>query len=523
MSPQNAPTTDLGRALKALQDARGAYVKAENYYSGQLPEIFADARLRAAIRRAGLSLTLNFSHNVVDAVCDRLEIASVTSDEASPNEAITQVWDANQLGLQAPNAMKKAGIFGDAFILVWPDDGADEANPQVKIRYQDPRCVRVMYANDDPLEPDYAIKRWEQDYAHPLMTTMQQQVFVDLYYASRIEHYQTKPGAKGDDEKDFVPSTVADSDGDNDAAPHDAVEVNPFGVLPMFHLRTGADCYGDPEHAQGYSAQDAIHEAVLDLIVTLAYAGHPQRYRLLSPGADTSQATAGDEGRYAFALQSSGDTLNIFNEPQSQLKSSPGSLWELTQTAAVGQFDAADSSTFLNTINAVLRYMAIITNTPFTRLDPSGVVPSGEALRTLEAPFIKKVKARQNSYGATWSAVFAFALKLMGYDNASVDVRWAPAASTDDSDTWALVQAKQANGVPAAVTLMEAGYDADTVNEWLADNGYVLNQKLDAMVKIGEFIQLVSSGVAAGVIGPEVVQQVIESVLGDLNTPPTAD
>ncbi|PKV95915.1 SPP1 Gp6-like portal protein [Amycolatopsis echigonensis] len=522
MALDQTPTTDLGKGLEALQKACPGYEKANNYYCGALPEIFADLRLRAAIQRTGLSLSLNFSHNVVDAVSDRLELVSYTASDDVPNTVLTEIWDDNQLGLQAPNAMRKAGIFGDAYVLVWIADGAEDER-RVKIRYQDPRTVRVVYADDDPLTPAYAIKRWDEDYAHPLMHATQTRHYVDLYYADRIEHYESKPGAKGDREEDYIPSTVADSDGDNDAPPHGPVEDNPFGEIPIKHLRTGADCYGEPEHAQVYSAQDAIHEAVLDLVTTLVYSGHPQRWRLLDAGADTSQSTAGDEAFYTYALQSSGDTRPIMGEPKSQLKSSPGSLWELTNTKAVGQFDAADSRTFLDTINAVLRYMALISNTPFSRLDPSGVVPSGEALRTLEAPFVRKVRNRQLAYGAVWQEIFEFALKLAGHDGATVDVRWAPAASTDDADTWNLVQAKQASGVPAAITLMEAGYDAEMVGAWMKDSGFVLNQKMAALVQLGEFLASAATATAAGVIGAETVQQVIENVVGDLATAPSAE
>lgn len=537
MDQRTAPTTDLGKGLQALQDAKPNYAKALDYYQGTLPEVFADQRLRAAIRRAGFSLNFNFSHNIVDAVSDRLEITAVTSDEDSPNTLIGQIWDDNDMDLQAPRTMRKAGTFGDAYVLVWPADGAEDVDGdpdddsategdlptrKLKIRYQDPQCVRMMYEDDDPLEPSYAVKTWSVEAPHPLMVNPAKTHYVDLYYRDRIEHYETRPGAKGHDENDYIPSTTADTDGDNDAPAHPAVEENPFGAIPVFHLRTGADCYGDPEHEQAFSAQDAIHEAVLDLMTTLAYTGFPQRYRLLAAGADTSQSAMGDEGQYTYALEPAGSTRNMLNEPQSQLKASAGSMWDLTQTTSVGQFEASDSTTFLNTINSILRYMGIITNTPFSRLDPSGQIQSGEALRTLEAPFVKKVRNRQISYGATWSRIFQFALQVLGFDNAKVTISWAPAASIDDSDTWALVKAKQDNGVPAAVTLTEAGYAAETVNEWLKDSGFVLQQKMQVLTQLGEFLAAAGTAVAAGAIGPDSVQQVIDNVIADLAVEPDA-
>ena len=53
-----------------------------------------------------------------------------------------------------------------------------------------------------------------------------------------------------------------------------------------------------------------------------------------------------------------------------------------------------------------VRAMAQTTRTPVHRFDSQGNPPSGQSLRVAEQPFIKKVKYRQNSFGArAWSAV----------------------------------------------------------------------------------------------------------------------
>ena len=113
--PQQTADEDLAEALKEMRKARADYDKAEDYYSADVPEIFASQRMRRAMRRSGINYQLNLAKIPVDSVVDRLDLGAITSDdESGPNDLIQEVMEANKFQLQGTNTMRKACEFGDA-------------------------------------------------------------------------------------------------------------------------------------------------------------------------------------------------------------------------------------------------------------------------------------------------------------------------------------------------------------------------------------------------------------------------
>src|SRR2546428_707486 len=95
--PQQTADEDLAQALKEMRKARPDYDKAEDYYSADVPEIFASARMRRAMKRSGINYQLNLARIVVESVVDRLEISAITSDdESGPDDLIQAVMEANK-------------------------------------------------------------------------------------------------------------------------------------------------------------------------------------------------------------------------------------------------------------------------------------------------------------------------------------------------------------------------------------------------------------------------------------------
>jgi hypothetical protein len=505
-SSQRTDTTeDITAAVDAMRKSCPRYDKAQQYYEAEVPELFASARLRRAMARSGMKFQLNFARTVVDSVVDRLELASITSDdESGPDDAIQAVSECNKLELQATNVMRKACTYGDAYVIVWPrEDAVEPYRPEdIQVLYQDPRTVRVFYRADNPHEVEYAAKRWEEH----------GKVRLDLYYPDRVESYVSKKDTKGQSAKDFVPC-AGDPDSDTDGAdghvtPHD------FGIVPVFHFRTDADEYGEPEHKHFYSITDIIHKLAIGHMAGVDYQAFPQRYALMMEDGDTSEAARLDEGTFSFDLDEGGTTENNTGEARSQFKSDPGSVWMAQGIKAFGQFDVADSGNFIKPMEFYLRCGATISNTPLHYFDPSGDVPSGESLKTAEAPFIKKVKTRKLSFGDTWRQVFTFALKLLGYDDAKVVVRWAPSESTDDQSTWTTAKLKQDAGVPVEQTHLEAGYTTTQVEEWKQAGESNLPQTVRLLEQLGNAMSGFAGAIAAGVVDQSTVTAVMQKLIG---------
>lgn len=452
--PEDNPGADLRNGILSLDEAQMSYVKAIQYYNGTMPEFFASLRLRIAMGATGVVFNFNFAKLPVDAVAERLEVASVFAADDASVKIIREIWKENRLDLIAHDVMKKACKLGDAYLLVWPSRNGEvdaEGSPmQIDVFYQSPRTMRVFYDDENENDKRYAIKRWTDGATG--------YTFVNLYYPDRIEKYMLAPlkdsGEKPKWEKRLDPS-------DDGEWPLE----NPFGEVPVFHFRNEYP-YGIPEHVNAFGPQDAIHKLVVSHMASVDYNAFPQRYAILNDAYDTSEAAMGDEGEYAFSIDT-GATLDQGMDPKSQLTADPASVWFMKGIASYGQFPVGDPIAFLNPFTQYVHAMAVITQTPMHFMDPIVSNVSGESLRVIEAPFAKKVRNRQLSFGATWRDVFRFVLKLKGQASpADVQIHWVPAATVNDLTTLQGQAIKDQLGVPPRQLLEEQGYTPEQLDSW---------------------------------------------------------
>lgn len=415
-------------ALAVLLDRQTHYKTAEAYYEGDVPEVFANARLRRSLKISGEDYRVNFSRTVVDAVLNRLEINAVIGTTKAANDKINSVWEQNEMGLEADEIHRRALEFGDCYAIVWPDEAGE-----LQISYNSPVTTTIIYDPENPRKKLFAAKMWRALNAQEQKVTR-----VNLYYADRIEKYQI--------DSEYVSAKSA-------YRKIDTVD-NPFGEVPVFHFRTSRP-YGRPEHLDAFPLQDAINKLMITHMYTVDYQGAPQRYALANAG----QAPEVDDFE-------DGDTER---ENASALQSGPGELWYLQGINSVGEFAPADPEVFLKPIRDFVRAMASITNTPLHYFERTGNVPSGEALRVAEAPLMKKVADRQQSFSAAWRDMFRFILRVEGI-NADVQVKWAAVESLDSLDAWDVMLKKRNAGVPMRQVFLEAGYDDEIIDqmfEWI--------------------------------------------------------
>lgn len=447
--------SDLIDALLALRDSRGAYQEAEDFYEGEVPERFMSETMAKLFGGGQSDYFVNLAQKPVVAVLDRLEIAAFTCpDEGATKVLAEQVWDANELDIEAPEIHERALTYGDAYLFVWEaeppeqdEDGEepaeDEASPgrRVDVFYNSPLSVRVLYDDEQPRRKRLAIKSWcvvDDD--------GKERTRVNLYYPDRCEKWISKANSEADRDDDFEPYVDEHTD-ENGEMP------NPYGEIPFFHFRTRRP-YGRPEHKNAYGPQNGINKLITLLMSTADFDAFPQRYGLVESGAGTDDDTDWGE-----------DETTDPEDRESALISRPGSLWALRHYKEVGQFQPSNPSNFLEPLSAEVRLMAAATTTPYRWFDPTGGVPSGESIRADDAPLVKKINARQRSFGATWSDAGQFALKILGIV-AVPTVRWAPPQIINDLDGWQAILAKQDAGVTTRQTLLEAGYTEAEVTSW---------------------------------------------------------
>ena len=499
------PRADLMYGIDQLAAARPDYDQAQTYYDGKVPEVFVNARLRRALEANNIDFDLNFAKTPVNAVTNRLKIASITSPDEATNTLISKIWQDNQLNLEMKNLFRRAGEYGDAYLMVIPvemeSDGDGDRTVRVEMYYNSPQTVRVIYAEDNPRRKAYTIKKWCDG---PYLRA-------ELYYDDRIERWTTGKNSNGDQPNDWIHWPADGEDPESWLTEHD------WNEQPVFHFRTDRP-YGVPEHYGAYGPQNAITKLQATHMGTVDYQGAPQRYALTETSTtDTSDLEPGDfedgdwpEDDRGTGPRDSGD--------DSSLKAGPGEMWLLRGYKAVGQFDAANPDVFLNPINFNVRAMAQITETPLRMFDPqSSSQRSGVSFQEEDSPFISKIQDRQTGYGAEVHAAFVFALRRLGIEDPVVNVDWVPARSVTDAQGWQTVKAKIEAGVPRRQALMEAGYRAEQVDSWLSGvDDAELQRRVGILASLADSAQKLGAAATLGVISSDQAQALLNGALSDI-------
>lgn len=491
---------DLMLGIEELDDSRPGYDQAALYYDGKAPEVFTSVRLRRALAAHRIDFDLNFAKTPVNAVTDRLEIAGITGADDEQTALISKIWQDNQLDLEMPDLFRRAGEYGDAYLMVLPVEDEQGNTVRVEMYYNSPQTVRVIYDEENPRRKDFTIKKWSEGKYQR----------AELYYDDRTDRWTTSENSRGDQPSDWHPWPADPEDPESWSIEHD------WNEQPVFHFRTDRP-YGVPEHYGAYGPQNAITKLQSTHMGTVDYQGAPQRYALTETSTtDTSDLEPGDWDDGDWPLNEKGLGPSDSGE-DSSLKAGPGEMWLLRGYKAVGQFDAANPQVFLDPIMFNVRAMAQICTTPLHLFDPSGEQPSGQSVRAQDAPFTKKVSNRQLAYGATLREAFTFALRRLGVEDPVVTVHWKPAETVDDVEGWQTVQAKIDAGVPRRQALIEAGYRAEQVDAWLSGTDDAeLQRRVDVLASLADSAQKLGAAAALGVITNEQVTALMSDAISDL-------
>jgi hypothetical protein len=477
--------SDLMRAYDEITACAPGYVEADNYASGKILEVMSMTRLGRALRQSDIHFNPNILATVIDAVNDRLFISGY--DAGSATAELDNIWDENELGLEAPEIHRHALQRGDQYVTVWPDPVTDRP----AIVACSPQTTHIFYREDNPRIKDFAARVWpeaDEDKKNEYY------IRLNLYYddnsegGARIERYRTIATYRNGgprQESEFEPYSD-DPDGLGPVIP------NPYGEIPVFHFRTKRP-YGEPEHLKGYGPQDAINKLVIYMMVATEFQGFPQRAALSEspatvildedPLLDISPQNVID----ALADSAWGDALHDTDaehrnlETGSKLESGPAGVWWLPPGIKdIKEFDAADPTNFLEPIYAFVKLIFSTTQTPLHYFEgETGPPPSGESRRLADKPLVYRGQSRQRSFTKTWQEVFGFALKVVGVEAEDIDLTWRPLEDTDTLDMWELVQLKIQVGMDPVDAFVSVGVPQEKAEAYAQTLKEKQQQELD--------------------------------------------
>lgn len=449
----------IEEAIEGFRANAGRYARSERYYEGNHDLAFATDKFRNAFGALFREFALNLCPAVCEALRDKLRVVGFSVDSCgrkelqsfgvselqthragksgtsattvdSVNSATRLIWNANRMRIRAGEVHKEALIYGDAYMIIWPDSAGNA------VMYPNRAAnVTVKYDDEQPGKIIRAAKYWRG---------ADKRIRLNLLYPDRIEKYVSpksnvqSPRLRGEglgsvdlSTLDFGPWT---SDGD-------PVIPNPFGIVPVFHFanNAGIGAFGRSELDATIPIQDGLNKSMLDMLVAMEYSAFRQRW------------AAGIE----IEIDNDGKVVPPFT-------SGVDHLWvSQNADASFGDFATANLEQFLKVKDSFRGDIASVTGTPLHYFMQSQMrnTSSGEALRKAETRFIAKVRDRQESFGQIWADAMQFALTIEGKGHGvRLITDWEDPAPMSDKEFLENILLKKQIGLPVEQALIEAGY-----------------------------------------------------------------
>lgn len=425
---------DIALALTAIKTNLPLRQEYIDYFDGKHKLAFATDKFQSAFGKTLKGLRDNLCPIVVTAPADRMEVINFAGDKSEVASAIAnpawELWQREQMELGSYNTHIEALKSGCAYLIVWPD-----RNNQSKFYLQDSRQC-VIIEDEETGEPLFGAKLWDTDVT--INEKVEKFTRITLYYADRIEKYITakkKTESVELKEKHFVPVQRTAESGAVIEAP---ITPNPYGIIPMFSFETDAIL------EDAIPLQDSINKTFADRMVTQEFGSFRQRWITgFQPDIDPVTGT-----------------------PQKVFNHGIDKLWFANdKDVKFGDFAATDIEPFLKASNEDKISMARVTGTPlhFFGLS-SDHVPSGEALKTLESRFTKRVKRLCLNFGAVWARVMKLALAIEsegGADN--LTVQWDTPEQRSEKEMLDSATVKKNLGIPEETLWEELGYSEEDI------------------------------------------------------------
>lgn len=416
---------DIQIALDAIKNKLPECQRYIDYYSGRHHLTFASEKFKTNFGLTLKNMRDNLCPIVVDAPADRMEVMNFAGDDEKKQNAVAdaawKLWQREVLELVSSDVHKEALKCGEGYLIVWADEGGKKA----RFYGQDSRQC-VVIEDEDTGTPLFAAKQW---------LTNDKYIRLTLYYADRIEKYVSKKKIDGTSQESLKETSFK---------PAEAVVQNPYGTIPMFKFETPAVLN------DAIPIQDALNKTLADRLVTQEFGSFRQRWATgLTPPMD-----------------------ELTGIPTVPFKAGQDRLWFTNDDKVTfGEFEATALEPYLKAADSDRVEMARVSGTPlhFFSINTSDAI-SGEALKTLESRFTKKVRHLCLNFGTVWANAMKFALQiegeLKGDDN--ITTQWQSPEQRSEKEHLESLTLKHDLGVPLETIWEEMGYTEEDIAKFKA-------------------------------------------------------
>jgi hypothetical protein len=433
------PEQDKSTALEVLRERFPVYRRFREYYYGKHELLFTSRQFEAEFRRLFQKLSDNLCALVVDTMADRMSIIRFHTPDEEDEEKLLQdrdvqqvrrIWTRNRMDRRSDEVHKEGLLAGDSYVIVWPS--RDDLR-QASIYPQSSEWIVPEYDSETPGQFRWAAKIWCIRVRRGKSSTYVYRM--NLYYPDEIRKYVTAATESAqfpDNGGAFKPFQV-------DGEP-DSVIVNPYGIVPVFHFANNSSvgAVGVSELEVVLPLQNALNKALADMLVAMEFASLPARW------ATGIQIEVDEEGNEKAPFKTGQERF----------------YHAASEAAKFGEFSAADLPQFLSVHESFRIEIARVSGTPLHYMLLANDPPSGEALKTLESRFEKKIRNRQEAFGETWEEVLQFAgrIETGRTDFPRVVPAWSDPAPVTEKSRMETLEIKKRIGVSQKQLLREMGY-----------------------------------------------------------------
>lgn len=451
------PMEVLRKLYAQLVKRRPVIEKAEAYYDGAHNLAFAGEKFLDAFGGLFRAFADNWCGIVTNAVEERLTVNGFrVNQQPKADTTAKRRWEENELDLQSSMGHLDGLIAGAFYVTVWPreDDPAD-TTPEITVESAT-SCIVECHPKIRKRRTA-GLRCWLADdgYEH-----------AELFRPDGVWLYRSRSkrtgGLAGLERSQWCVEDQIDAaseldDGGRMDNPWKVIPIVEFLNMPRLTISRRAGWGAHSEIASVIPLQDAVNKLMADMLVGSEFAAYPQR-NLVGYEPD--------------------DVLGPDGKPTGQVKppnfeSGPGKLWWLESSdAKFDQFQAADLSSSVASIELVVQHIASISSTPPHYLRASADRLSGESIKSAETGLVAKVRRKMKGLGAGWEEVIRLA-GLIGGDPelagaTSMETIWADPETRTESEHVDALQKKKALDVPSPQLWEEAGYTPEQIGRFPA-------------------------------------------------------
>lgn len=426
-----------------LINRRPAIEKANQYYKGQQPLLFASDQFREFHGNRYKGFADNWVQVVSDSPVERLTVNGIHAAGADrPDQESQRVWLEN--GLDADSQLGFLGAVNSArsFVRVW-GNMADPDTPDVT--FLDASNAIVLYARESRRKRVAALTLWEYgglDHA-------------TLYLPNEVWKFRRMPlgtpeksvGVRDAEQQVMIWDPIPAEETGDARNP----QRNPMGLVPVVELPNRPTLVGEPvsDVANVIPMQDAVNLVWAYLLTAADVASFPAR---VVTGAEIPEVPITDASGKIVGSK----PVDIAKFAMDRVMFFEG------DNVKIDEWSAANLSQYTLLIETAVGHIAAQTRTPQHYLIGKMANLSGDALIAAETGLVKRVQEKQIWYGQALREMYRLIALAQGDKAragalASGRILWADAESRSHAQLTDALLKKRQMGYPFEWLAKESG------------------------------------------------------------------